>query len=198
MQASEQLFFSNRNSFRLWLEEFHDKSDGFWMIYYKKHTGLPSIEYSEALEEALCFGWIDSLIKKIDQERYVRKFTPRTDLFKWSEVNKRLVMKLVKNGRMTEAGLNKIEDYAKTGKIAWQSEQASAAPEEKKPEETPEFILKAFAENEPALSHFNKLAPSYRRHYIMWIMQAKREETQLARISEAVMLLKENRKLESK
>jgi len=78
------------------------------MIYYKKHTSTRCIEYKEALEEALCFGWIDSILKRIDDERYVRKFTPRTNIYNWSDVNKQIVLSLTEKGLMTEAGLRKI------------------------------------------------------------------------------------------
>ena len=89
------------------------------MIYYKKHTSTRCIEYKEALEEALCFGWIDSIVKRIDDERYVRKFTPRTNIYNWSDVNKKLVLSLIEKGLMTEAGLRKIGVWLKTGRINW-------------------------------------------------------------------------------
>jgi uncharacterized protein YdeI (YjbR/CyaY-like superfamily) len=108
MKELEHIHFPDQATFHIWLEENFDKSPGIWLIFYKKHTGIESIPYQEALEEALCFGWIDSLIKKIDDDRYARKFTSRTDTSKWSEINKKMVDVLIKEGRMTEAGLKKI------------------------------------------------------------------------------------------
>ena len=90
-----------------------------WMVFYKKHTKKPGIAYSDAVDEALCYGWIDSIIKRIDDEKYVRRFTPRTNYSNWSDINKLKVFKLMKAGCMTEHGLQKIESYRKTGKIDW-------------------------------------------------------------------------------
>lgn len=197
MNELEHIYFDNRKSFRNWLEKEHNKSIGIWMIFYKKLSNTKCIEYREALEEALCFGWIDSIIKKIDDVTYVRKFTPRTNISKWSDLNKRIVLSLIANGKMTEAGLKKIDVYVKTGKVNWDSKELK--PSNKKKEVlVPDFMLKTFAENEPALTNFNNLAPTYKQHYILWITSAKREETTFKRLKEAIELLKENRKLELK
>jgi uncharacterized protein YdeI (YjbR/CyaY-like superfamily) len=193
MRLLNEIHFPTQSSFHLWLETNYGKSPGIWLIFYKKHTGMECIQYREALEEALCFGWIDSLIKKIDDDRYARKFTPRTNAAKWSEINKKMVDALIKEGRMTEAGLNKIESYPKTGKVIWDIEES--APKRTKELETPEFILKTYAENEPALSHFLHLPQSCKKEYILWITSAKREETIFRRLNESVELLRENRKL---
>jgi len=192
MNELEQIYFKDRKALRDWLEKNHDKSPGIWMIYLKKHTDTECIEYSEALEEALCFGWIDSIIKKVDDERYVRKFTPRTNTTKWSDVNKKIVLSLLEKGKMTEAGLNKIDVYLKTGKVDWGEKDLK---KEKNALAVPDYMLRAFRENEPALTNFNNLAQTYRRHYILWITSARREETIQSRLKEAIGLLKENRKL---
>ena len=164
------------------------------MIFYKKHINIACIKYTEALEEALCFGWIDSIIKKVDGDRYVRKFTPRTDISKWSDLNKKTVLTLIENGKMTEAGLRKIDVYLKTGKVDW-PDYASKKAGERKEFHIPDFILRAFAGNEPALTNFNNLAPTYRRQYILWITYAKTEATILNRLNESIKLLKEDKKL---
>lgn len=194
MKELEQIFFNSRESFRIWLEKNHDKSPGFWMIFYKKHINIEVIKYSEALEEALCFGWIDSLIKKIDNDQYVRKFTPRTNNTKWSEVNKKIVTALIEKGRMTEAGLKKIDLYLKTGGVDWEN-KGLRKEKDRKEIDVPDFILKELAKNEPALTNFNNLAHTYSRHYVLWITQAKREETMLNRLHESIELLKQNKKL---
>lgn len=194
MRELEQVFFENRASFRKWLGKNHKKSPGIWMVYYKKHTGTGCIEYSEALEEALCFGWIDSTLKRIDDERYVRKFTPRTNTSNWSDVNKKLVISLIEKGLMTESGLQKIDVWLKTGSIKWETEAKKTSIRDRELQ-VPESFLKALTENEPALMNFNNLSKSNRRPYIDWISSAKREETINKRIKEAIELLKENKTL---
>lgn len=164
------------------------------MVFYRKQKDIECIKYNEALEEALCFGWIDSIIKKVNDDQYVRKFTPRTNTSKWSDLNKKLVLALIKKGRMTEAGLQKIDVYLKTGKVDWETSNIETVQKGKE-FQVPDFILKAFAENEPALTNFNNLALTYKRHYILWITNAKREETIVNRLKESIGLLKENRKL---
>ncbi|HPD95877.1 MAG TPA: YdeI/OmpD-associated family protein [Tenuifilaceae bacterium] len=191
MSELEHKYFDSRESFRNWLEENHDSSVGIWMIFYKKCVGIECVKYEDALEEALCFGWIDSIIKSVDNNQYLRKFTPRTNISKWSDLNKRIVLSLIEKGKMTEAGLRKIDVYLKTGKVDWKNINIS----KEKGTDIPNYILKEFAENEPALKNFNNLAPTYKRHYILWITSAKREETIRKRLKEAVDLLKENKKL---
>ncbi len=193
MKDLEKKYFKDEATFRKWIEDNHNISTGIWLLFYKKHTGKECISYSDALDTALCFGWIDSLIKKIDESTYARKFTPRTNTSKWSEVNKKRIAELIKNGKMTETGLLKIDSYLKKGEVTW----AESGPESKESKriECPAFIISEFSENEPALSNFNALAPTYQRHYILWITSAKREATLKNRISEAIGLLKENRKL---
>jgi uncharacterized protein YdeI (YjbR/CyaY-like superfamily) len=193
MKDLSQIYFPTSFSFHSWLEQNFDKSPGIWMIFYKKHTNIDCINYREALEDALCFGWIDSIVKKKDNDRYLRKFTPRTNNAKWSELNKKTVNALIKEGRMTEEGLKKIDSYLKTGRIEWENKEL--AEKNKKEFSIPEFILNELARNEPALRNFNNLPPTYRQHYILWITDAKREETILKRLKESIKLLKENNKL---
>jgi len=194
MKKLEQIYFDSRESFRDWLEINHNKSLGIWMIFYKKRLNIKCIEYNEALEEALCFGWIDSIIKKVNDDQYVRKFTPRTNNSNWSDLNKKIVLSLIDKGKMTEDGLRKIDIYIKTGKVDWENE-SSKKDKEKKGFQIPDFIINEFAKNEPALTNFNNLARTYKRQYVLWITNAKREETILRRLSESIELLKKNRKL---
>jgi uncharacterized protein YdeI (YjbR/CyaY-like superfamily) len=194
MKELEHIFFENRESFRKWLELNHNENPGIWMIYYKKHTGIKCIEYIEALEEALCFGWIDSTLKRVDEERYLRKFTPRTNTSNWSDVNKKLVLSLIRNGRMTEAGLKKIDVWQKTGRVEWKTGVKKTGIRGNELH-VPGYFLKALSENEAALTNFNNLARSYKRQYVLWITSAKREGTILKRIKESVELLKQNQLL---
>ena len=109
----KQLYVTNRGQWREWLSTNHATKDGIWLIFYKKETSRPSIAYEIAVEEALCFGWIDSIIKKIDAARYARKFTPRSDKSYWSQLNKKRAAKMIRRGRMTEVGLAKIKTAKK-------------------------------------------------------------------------------------
>ena len=108
MEIKHSLHVATRQAWREWLAENHAAQREVWLIFYKQHTGQPSLPYADALDEALCFGWIDSIIQKIDEERYARKFTPRANTAKWSEVNLRRVAVLIEEGRMTPAGLAKL------------------------------------------------------------------------------------------
>lgn len=190
MRELENIFFETRDSFRQWLELNHDKSPGIHLICYKVHTGVKCISYREALLEALCFGWIDSTVRSLDEDRYQRMFTPRRNTSNWSEVNQKLVMTLIEEGKMTEAGLKKIDSYRVSGKVEW------PAPEGKTDELIlPAFILEKLALNEPALSHFNRLSKTNKRYFVGWITSAKRPETIQNRLAESIALLKENKKL---
>jgi uncharacterized protein YdeI (YjbR/CyaY-like superfamily) len=185
----ELLEMKDRLAWREWLKENHDQVDEIWLIYYKKSTGLPSIAYQDSLDEALCFGWIDSLIKKIDDEKYARKFTPRKDSSKWSLVNKKRVAQLIQEGSMTEFGLKKVEAAKRSG--SWD------APTQK-PKldfEMPAEFSQALKENPRAEEAFNNLAPSYQKQYLAWIGTAKRSETRQKRIKESIKILNEGRKL---
>lgn len=192
MKDLDNIHFNNRNDFRKWLMKNHDKSPGIWMVFHKKHTKKANITYDDALDEAICFGWIDSLVKKIDEDIYVRKFTPRANIKNWSEINKMRALKLIREGMMTEAGRIKFESFIKTEKSTSKKEQHETG---NKKYEIPSFITDAFSKNEPALTHFNKLAPSHKSNYILWITYAKREETIQKRLKESIELLKENKKL---
>ena len=109
MDMRKTLYVTRREDWRAWLAKHCRSEKGVWLIFYKKHTDRPRIPYEHAVEEALCFGWIDSLVKRIDDEKFAQKFTPRRDGSKWSGLNKRRLRKLVREGRMTEAGLAKAE-----------------------------------------------------------------------------------------
>ena len=193
MKELEYINFKTREEFRIWLQNHHDDSPGIWMVFKKKHLKAECIHYSEALEEALCFGWIDSIIKKVDEEKYVRKFTPRTNTKNWSDINKRSVNELINQGKMTEAGLKKIDSYLKTGKIEWIT--SKPGKKDLNGPDIPDFIIEELGKNEPALINFNSLAPSSRKVYVLWITNGKKKETVQKRLKESIGLLKENKKL---
>jgi uncharacterized protein YdeI (YjbR/CyaY-like superfamily) len=193
MKELEEIFFKNGNDFRNWLERNYNTNPGIWMIYNKKHLHTDGVTYDEALDEALCFGWVDSLIKKRDDETYVRKFTPRKDVTKWSELNKKKVIALIEKGKMMQAGLDKAGVFLNTAKTVRNMEPSVIKAVRQL--EIPDFILEGFANHEPALTHFNELAPSHKRQYVLWITNARREETVHKRMDEAIRLLKERREL---
>jgi uncharacterized protein YdeI (YjbR/CyaY-like superfamily) len=183
-----QLYVKSGTEWRNWLQNNHNKVADVWLIFYKKETGKPSIDYEVAVEEALCFGWIDSLVRKIDEQRYSRKFTPRKDKSVWSESNKKRVKKVIKEGRMTEYGLEKVKAAKKSGK--WY--------EDVKPDisfNIPTDFEKALKKNNKAKEYFEKLSLSQRKHYIVWVGTAKREKTIEKRIEESIKLLKQGKKL---
>jgi uncharacterized protein YdeI (YjbR/CyaY-like superfamily) len=184
----EQLHLSSRNAWRAWLENNYATKKEIWLIYYKKHAGRPSIPYEDSVEEALCFGWIDGIIKRIDDERCGRKFIPRRNRSKWSESNKKRAEKMISEGRMTEAGMAMVNDAKKSGE--WF--KSNIVPKNLM---IPAFIEDALTKNKKASENFSKLAESYRKLYVRWISSAKREETRLRRLEEAIDLLEQNKKL---
>jgi uncharacterized protein YdeI (YjbR/CyaY-like superfamily) len=145
------------------------------------------VAYDDAVEEALCFGWVDSLVKTIDEEKYAQKFTPRRDWTKWSDSNRIRMKNLIEQGLMTKAGLGTLD--AKVFDHAPRPKPVNAILL------VPRFITDGLKANPPAWDNFNKLAPSYRKNYLRWIMDGKRQESRRRRLKEAVDLLKENKKL---
>lgn len=173
---------------RAWLEENHATETEVWLVYYKKHTGKPSVSYIESVKEALCFGWIDGLKKRLDEERYMHRFTPRKPNSKWSPTNIRLARELIESGDMTDAGLDaykKRTTYDEAFLQTKQSSRVSLAPEY-------ERVLKA---NEKAWNNFNALAPSYRKNYVAWLQSAKKPETREKRLQELINALEQDKKL---
>ncbi len=184
----KQLYVTNRDEWRSWLEEHYADVKVIWLLFYKGPAGRNNIPYEDAVEEAVCFGWIDSLIKKLDEERYTRKFTPRTGTAVWSASNKARVEKMVREGRMTEAGQRVIDEAKRNG--SWDRVPAGRQPWEMPPE-----FEAALAANQAARANFEKLAPSHRKQYIGWIATARQSETRARRSAEAVGLLARNEKL---
>lgn len=108
MEITKSFTLSNLADWRDWLAKNHDHEREVWLVYFKAGSVRPNIDYESSVEEALCFGWIDSIVQKIDEEKYARKFNPRRMGSKWSEVNKRRVVKVIREGRMMEAGMVKV------------------------------------------------------------------------------------------
>ena len=185
----KQIYVKSRKEWREWLLKNHNKEEkGIWLVFYKKNTKKPTIEYNDSVEEALCFGWIDSIIKKIDEEKYVRKFTPRNSKSQWSPSNKKRIAKMIKEGKMTEHGLKKVNEAKKSGQ--WDKGDRMEIDFDMPPE-----LAKALKKNKKARDFFEKLAPSYKKQFIGWIKVAKREETKEKRLKETIELLTQGKKL---
>lgn len=178
--------FANRAEWRAWLEANHATAKEVWPVLYKKHTGKAGLSLDEAVEEALCFGWIDGLLKPVDAEKYVLRFTPRRSGCTWSETNRRRARKLVRQGLMTEAGLAKIAEAKKSGQ--WQR-----AAERENPKSLPADLEEALSADKAARERFAKLAPSHRKRYLWWIAGAKRNETRKRRMERMLRMLREGR-----
>jgi len=181
MADEKMRLFKNRNEWRSWLKKNYDKETCLRVIFLKKQKD--SLSYDEAVREALCFGWIDSLVQKIDEERYSYKFTPRNPGSKWSELNIKRFDELVAQGLMTPAGAAKREN-AKTG----------ISPIKTLGEMSPE-LLNILRQNKEAYEFFSSLPPSEKKKYSAWIQTAAKEETRQRRISEAITLLESKQKL---
>jgi uncharacterized protein YdeI (YjbR/CyaY-like superfamily) len=182
------LVFITRDAWRAWLEENHATAREAWLLHYKKHTGQPGLSLEEAVEEALCFGWIDGVLKPIDETKYALRYSPRKQGSVWSETNKRRVRKLIKQGRMTEAGLAKVREAKANGE--W---RAAALREDTS--NIPDDLRQALTANPQARRSYNRLAPSHKRQYIYWITSAKTDTTRQRRIQETVRRLAEDKAL---
>jgi len=172
----------NRRQWRTWLAKHHTSSPGVWLVFYKAHTGVKSIRYEDTVREALCFGWIDSLVKRLDDDRYALKVTPRQLTSKWSDINRKRWTELKAAGLLTRAG------------VAAAPTSSTYAPRSVIPV-LPAYIAKALKAHPGAWKSFQQLAPSHRRHYVVWIHMAKLAETRDRRIRESIALLAAGKKL---
>lgn len=181
--SMKTLHVTNREDWRSWLAGHHATETEVWLVFAKQHTGKPRVSYDDAVEEALCYGWIDSIVRKMDDDHYAQKFTPRTDRTRWSAPNLERVRRLLAEGRMTEAGMAVLHP------------DPSYQPPERPGAEPPPYLEEALKQHPAAWESFQRLAPSHRRNYVRWIMEAKREETRQRRLQEAVRMLEANEKL---
>jgi uncharacterized protein YdeI (YjbR/CyaY-like superfamily) len=178
-----------REEWRAWLQAHGEKEKEIWLVFFKRHTGKKRLEYDDAVEEALCFGWIDSIIKRLDRETYAQKFTPRRRGSKWSALNVARAKKMIAAGTMTPAGLALI-DPARLRRRP--TPRPSSLPAN---EPIPSYIHDRLNADEKARLFFEDLAPSYRRLYVRWVDSAKKEETKQRRLAEMLATLRAKRKL---
>jgi len=179
-----------RIDWRKWLEKNHSTSPGVWMIYYKKETGKRKFNMADAVEEALCFGWIDSIAQKLDDDRTKQKFTPRKPKSIWSKINKQRIEKLIEQKLMTPAGMSKIEAAKKNG--SWDTLNNSDFHAENN--SLPDELRKAFSKSKKALENFRAFPPGYRKRFLFWIDSAKTPETKAARITQTILMAAANKK----
>jgi uncharacterized protein YdeI (YjbR/CyaY-like superfamily) len=180
----ETFHAKDRQEWREWLEKNHRTSIGVWLIYYKVKSGKPSVRYSEAVKEALCFGWIDSKVRSLDEERYMQVFTPRKPKSVWSKLNKQYIEELIEQGLITEAGLEKIEAAKQDG--SWNELDAIEALI------IPADLEQALEANETANKYFQVLSNSSKKNIIFWIESAKRPQTRLKRIEQTISSAAQN------
>lgn len=185
---NKEILLKNRIDWRSWLAENHNRTKEIWLIYYKKHAKKKSVKQREAVEEALCYGWIDSIVKRIDDERYMQKFTPRKENSIWSDLNKKRVKELITNGKMTKYGIRKINLAKKNG--MWNKIHNTTNLDY-----IPKEFKNEFSKNITLRNNWNRLSPSYKKQYLYWINSAKREETKEKRISKSIALILNNEKL---
>jgi uncharacterized protein YdeI (YjbR/CyaY-like superfamily) len=172
----------SRREWRAWLATHHTSSSGVWLVFYKHHTGPKSMPVEDAAREALCFGWIDSLVKRLDDDRYAVKVTPRKPTSKWSDINRRRWTELRAAGLLTAAG------------VAAAPTQNTYGPRPVIPV-LPSYIANAIRAKAKAWRFFRELAPTYRCDFGVWIHTAKRPETRERRIRESLALLAAGKKL---
>ncbi len=183
-EALEQVHPATRDEWRRWLAGHHATARGVQLVYARRGSGLPTISYDEAVEEALCFGWIDSTERKLDEQRYMQLFTPRKPKSSWSKSNKVRVARLVDDGLMTDAGMAKISAAKQDG--SWTFLDSIEALE------IPTDLAAAFARNSKARRNFEAFPPSSKKIILLWIASAKRDETRARRVAETVSLAVRN------
>ncbi|MBP7809135.1 MAG: YdeI/OmpD-associated family protein [Bacteroidia bacterium] len=172
------IFFETPAEFRTWLKKNHKKETELFVGFYKVGTKKPSMTWSQSVDQALCFGWIDGVRRSIDKESYCNRFTPRRSTSNWSNINIKKVEELTKAGLMMPAGQKAFElrKDSKSGIYSFETEPVDLSPKYKR----------EFKKNKMAWDFFNTQAPSYKKVIIHWVMSAKQEKTQLSRLEKAI------------
>ncbi|HEY3351942.1 MAG TPA: YdeI/OmpD-associated family protein [Polyangia bacterium] len=171
-------FAADRAAWRAWLAAHHAAAREVWLVFLKKHLARPCVSYDEAVEEALCFGWIDGVVRRIDDERHAQRFTPRRAASRWSESNRARVRRLTRAGLMAAPGLEAVRAAQASGR--WDADERPAG------DEVPPALTAALARDRAAQAGWDRLPPSHRRQYVRWIVAARRAETRARRIAATV------------
>lgn len=184
MEEKDHLYFKNAQEWREWLHENHTSATKASLLFYRVSSENESMTWPEAVQVAICYGWIDSTVRPLDKERRTQMFTPRKDKSVWSKLNKLYVDKLLKENLIHESGLKKIEIAKKNG--SWES------LDDVENLVLPKDLELAFEQNKIAFDNYQNFSPSYRKSYLYWLNQAKREETRNIRIAEIIKLCEAN------
>ena len=179
------VYASDRACWRQWLQQNSGNAIGVWLVYYKIKSGKPTVQYSEAVKEALCFGWIDSKVKSLDAESYRQIFTPRKPKSVWSKLNKQYIEELIAEGKMSEAGLEKITVAKQDG--SWTSLDLIEAVV------IPADLKQALETDDTANSNFAAFNKTTKKNILFWIQTAKRPETRLSRIEKTICAAAQNK-----
>ncbi len=185
-QEINTFFPTDRQQWRDWLAEYHDKQPSVWLLYAKKKSGLPGIAYDEAVEEALCFGWIDSTAKPVDADTFMQFFCPRKAKSGWSKVNKERLVRLTDAGLMMPAGIASVKRAKENG--SW------LLLDEAEAQIIPPDLAAELAKRPVASDFFTSLCRSDKRAILIWISAAKRSETRQKRIAELIDCTDQHRK----
>ena len=189
MSTKNYITVKSKEAWRAWLKEHHASEKEVWLVYFKPASGIKGIGYEESVDEALCYGWIDNLINRIDEEKYARKFNPRREGSNWSASNKARMEKLIKSGRMTPAGLSVYDPNAKESS----DDYAQAVRRGEVP--IPADITRKIKKNVKAWVFFNELPPSQQRQTMSWVVAAKKEETRQKRLQEVIETFAQGKRL---
>ena len=182
----EDVYLPTRAAWRRWLSKNHDRARGVWLVHDRKAASTQRLAYADAVEEALCFGWIDSTVRRIDADRYKQLYTPRKPKSVWSRTNRNRVERLIAEGAMTPAGQARVDEAKRNGTwTALEGVEALVVPSD---------LETALAANPPAQRYFHAFPPSARKAYLYWLNAAKRPDTRARRLQEIVRLAAANRK----
>ncbi|MGJ8731952.1 MAG: YdeI/OmpD-associated family protein [Cellulophaga sp.] len=184
METKPELYFKNTNEWRTWLQNNHKTSPGIYLILYKVSHEKESMLWEDAVKVALCFGWIDSTVKNLGDGKRRQYFCKRKEKSVWSKLNKLHINNLTADGLMHQSGLDSVETGKQNG--SWTALDAVEKGI------IPENLMTAFKQNPNAFNNYNNFAPSYKKQYLHWLSQAKREETKQKRIAEIVKLCDSN------
>ena len=180
--------FASRDAWAAWLEEQHATSVGLWLKFAKKGSGLDTVTYAEAVEVALCYGWIDGQVRKLDEDHYLQRFTPRRARSRWSKINRQKATELIERGEMKPAGLREVERAKADGRWDAAYDAPSTAT-------VPEDLRRELEKNEPAREFFETLDGRNRYAILYQIQDARRPETRARRIEKYVAMLGEGKKI---
>lgn len=175
----------DRAAWRTWLERNHESVKEIWIVYAKKHSKMKSVSYEEAVEEAICFGWIDGQVRTVDEDRFTQRFSPRTKKSRWSELNIARAEKMIDTGLMTDAGRAIFNEAMKQERTVLPLTSYSI----------PDELEAALASSPVALRNYQNMAPTHRLMYAAWVDTAKMPETRQRRAEKSIGLLMANKKL---